>query len=61
MAGETAPPGVTAHKCSFPVQPPGGSILNPGPCRTCGKTWPRYQAERAQKQAQAAMEATGGA
>jgi hypothetical protein len=34
----------TGHKCSFPVLPPLGSILSPGPC-DCGKTWDRSQAE----------------
>lgn len=47
-----------AHKCGFPVQPPAGSWLNPGPCEVCGKTWDRAQAERALAEAQAAMAAT---
>jgi len=46
------------HEHEFPVQPPEGSILAPGPCRACGKTWDRAQAERQLREAQAAMEAT---
>lgn len=46
------------HDCEFPVQPPEGTFLAPGPCRTCGKTYERSEAERALREAQAAMEAT---
>jgi hypothetical protein len=44
----------TAHKHSFPVQPPRGSWSDPGPCE-CGKTWARSQAERAIEEAAAAV------
>jgi hypothetical protein len=49
-----------AHECAFPLQPPDGMFWAPGPCRICGKTYDRSQAERALAEAQAAMEATGG-
>lgn len=32
-------------KHSFPVQPPHGSLTNPGPCTNCGTPWPDVQAE----------------
>lgn len=35
----------TAHKHSFPCNPPGGSILHPGPC-SCGKTSEQDEADR---------------
>ena len=44
------------HECSFPVQPPEGSILSPGPCQ-CGKTFERDWAERRLRDAQAALDA----
>jgi hypothetical protein len=47
----------TVHECSFPVQPPHGSLHAPGPCG-CGKTWERAQAERILEKAVAAMNAT---
>jgi hypothetical protein len=47
----------SAHECSFPVLPPLGSILSPGPC-DCGKTWARSQAELMREMADAAMAAT---
>ena len=47
----------TVHECSFPVQPPHGSLDAPGPC-ACGKTWERAQAEQMLKEAVAAMNAT---
>lgn len=47
----------TVHECSFPVQPPRGSMGAPGPCE-CGKTWERAQAERMLAEAVAAMNAT---
>jgi hypothetical protein len=47
------------HEHSFPVQPPEGSIMRPGPCRTCGKTWELNQAEKAMAGALAAMEMAG--
>lgn len=34
------------HECSFPVQPPDGTILTPGPCG-CGITYPQNQADQA--------------
>lgn len=46
------------HKCSFPCNPPGGTMWAPGPCTICGKTWDRAQAEKALAEAQAAMAAT---
>lgn len=46
------------HKCRFPLQPPEGTFWAPGPCRICGKTWDRAQAEQALAEAQAAMTAT---
>lgn len=46
------------HSHSFPVQPPAGSILNPGRC-ACGKTWELAQAEKAIAGALAAMELAG--
>jgi hypothetical protein len=46
------------HKCSFPLQPREGTFWAPGPCRICGKTWDRAQAEQALAEAQAAMTAT---
>lgn len=30
-----------AHRHAYPLQPPEGSYLNPGPCRICGKPWER--------------------
>jgi hypothetical protein len=47
----------TVHECSFPVQPPRGSMGAPGPCQ-CGKTWERAQAEQMLAEALAAMNAT---
>lgn len=47
----------TSHKHEFPVQPPEGSWLNPGPCRRCGKTWALEQAEKDLADAQAALAA----
>jgi len=32
------------HEHSFPVQPPAGSVLNPGPCE-CGRTYKRHEIE----------------
>ena len=49
------------HECSFPCNPPGGTMWAPGPCSICGKTWDRAQAERMLAEAQAAMKAAGGA
>jgi hypothetical protein len=49
----------TGHEHSFPVQPPEGNIMAPGPCRTCGKTWAVNQAEKAMAGALAAMEMAG--
>jgi hypothetical protein len=46
------------HRCAFPCNPPGGTFWVPGPCRICGKTYERAQAERQLAEAQAAMEAT---
>lgn len=46
------------HKCAFPCNPPGGTMWAPGPCRICGKTWDRAQAENALAEARAAMAAT---
>jgi len=46
------------HECSFPIQPPDGSVTAPGPCSRCGKTWARSQAEQMLAEALAAMEAT---
>jgi len=46
------------HECSFPCNPPGGTMWAPGPCTICGKTWDRAQAEKALAEAQAAMAAT---
>ena len=46
------------HEHTHGVQPPEGTIWAPGPCRTCGKTWVRVQAEKALAEAQAAMAAT---
>lgn len=42
--GEIADAAQEAHEHSFPVQPPHGSLLAPGPC-ACGKTWAIRQAE----------------
>jgi hypothetical protein len=50
----TAP---SPHECSFPVQPPDGSFLAPGPCE-CGKTFARARAEEMLAEANAAMAAT---
>jgi len=46
------------HECSFPVQPPEGTFSAPGPCRACGKTYDRAQAERLLAEAVEAMNAT---
>lgn len=35
-----------AHECSFPVQPPRGSFLAPGPCEVCGKPYGGPRAAR---------------
>jgi hypothetical protein len=43
------------HKHAFPVQPPEGSLAAPGPCRVCGKTWARAEAERQLKEVQAVL------
>jgi len=32
-------------KHSFPIQPPHGSLANPGDCARCGTTWADVQAE----------------
>ena len=47
-----------AHQHLFPIQPPGGTILNPGRC-ACGKTWELAQAEKAMAGALAALEMAG--
>jgi len=47
----------TAHDCSFPCNPPGGTIFAPGPCE-CGKTYDRAQAETLLAEAVKAMNAT---
>jgi hypothetical protein len=47
----------TRHECSFPIQPPYGTFLAPGPC-ACGKTFARSQAETLLAEAVAAMNAT---
>jgi hypothetical protein len=44
------------HRCMFPVQPPRGSLFDPGPCE-CGKTWARSQAETQLAAGHAAMAA----
>jgi len=44
MTETAAPEKVTPHRCSFPCQPPRGSLQNPGPCE-CGKTFERNKAE----------------
>lgn len=49
---------MTDHEHAFPVQPPEGSWLKPGPCRVCGKTYERHEAERMAAEAQALLEAT---
>jgi len=49
---------MTGHEHKHPVQPPEGTLWNPGPCRICGKTYARAQAERQLAEAQAAMAAT---
>lgn len=36
---------VSLCKHSFPVQPPHGTLANPGPCAGCGITWATVQAE----------------
>lgn len=46
-----------AHECSFPIQPPDGSMTAPGPCE-CGKSWKRSKAELLLAEASAAMKAT---
>lgn len=46
------------HEHTFPVLWPQGTIWAPGPCRDCGKTYDRAQAERQLAEAQAAMAAT---
>lgn len=46
------------HDCSFPCNPPGGTFFAPGPCRTCGKTYGRAQAETLLAEAVEAMNAT---
>lgn len=35
-----------AHRHSFPVQPPAGSLLKPGAC-DCGKTHAQHEADKA--------------
>ena len=48
----------TGHECSFPVSPPGGTFLAPGPCGGCGKAYDRRQAEILLAGAVEAMNAT---
>jgi hypothetical protein len=48
---------MTAHNCSFPCNPAGGTFASPGPCE-CGKTYARSEAERMLAEAVAAMAAT---
>jgi hypothetical protein len=36
---------VSLCKHSFPIQPPHGTLTNPGPCTGCGTTWAEVQAE----------------
>lgn len=60
-AGPAPVTGEDAHECSFPVNPPGGTMWNPGPCSVCGKTWDRSQAELALAEGQAAMAETEAA
>ena len=43
------------HEHAHPVQPPEGQIWAPGPCRICGITYARAQAERRLREAQAAL------
>lgn len=48
------------HKHAFPCNPPGGTMQAPGPCRICGITWDRAQAEKQLREAQEAMAAVDG-
>jgi hypothetical protein len=54
MTTETAAP----HSCTFPCQPPRGSLLKPGRCE-CGKSFERNKAENMLATALKWMEATG--
>ena len=49
---------ISGHEHTHGVQPPEGSIWDPGPCQVCGRSWARVQAEKALAEAQAAMAAT---
>ncbi|WP_062215680.1 hypothetical protein [Streptomyces sp. NBRC 109706] len=42
---------VSLCKHSFPIQPPHGSIVRPGPCVGCGITWDDCQADLARQEA----------
>jgi hypothetical protein len=62
MTETTAPRAAVPHSCTFPCQPPRGSLLKPGPCE-CGKSFERNKAENMLNNALKWMEATepGGA
>jgi hypothetical protein len=62
MAETVAPMTEAPHRCTFPCQPPAGSLLKPGPCE-CGKSFERNKAENMLTSALKWMEATtpGGA
>ena len=50
MSGLPHPPRddtADAHRHAYPLQPPEGSFLNPGPCRICGKPWERDDRQQA--------------
>ena len=56
----TATDETQAHKHRFPVQPPEGSFLHPGPCGSCGKTFAQHEADLELQAALGAVEAAYG-
>lgn len=57
MTETTAPRAAAPHSCTFPCQPPRGSLLKPGRCE-CGKSFERNKAENMLATALKWMEAT---
>jgi NTP pyrophosphatase (non-canonical NTP hydrolase) len=56
-AAREARAAVPDHEHAHSLQPPEGSYLAPGPCRTCGKSYDRTEAERGLAAARARLDA----
>ena len=51
------PDETTPHQHCHPCQPPAGTLLDPGPCSVCGKSYRLTAAEAQLARAQAAVAA----